>query len=64
MNTIEVLNPATGEVVETVKKHTEEEIELAISRGHEAFKEWKKTNAHFRSRLLFKWSELIQENKE
>lgn len=61
---ITVKNPATGEVVQEVKINTADEINEAIVRGHEAFKKWSKVNAHERSRLLAKWSNLIQANKE
>lgn len=64
MDTLTVYNPATGEEIAKVKKNTEDEIKQAIQNGHEAFQSWKKTNAHERSRLLSKWSQLIQENKE
>lgn len=63
-NTFDVKNPATGQVLQTITRNTTEEIEAALQNGHEAFQTWKKTNAHERSRLLIKWSQLIQENKE
>ncbi len=59
-----VNNPATGELVEKVHVHSEEEISQALENGHKAFKKWAKVNAHERSRLLQKWSDKIQENKE
>ena len=61
---IEVKNPATGELVEKVKAHTEEEILNIIKRGHERFFTWSKVNAHERSRLLKAWSDHILKNKE
>ena len=63
-DTFTVYNPATGEEIETITRNNEEEIKDALQRGHEAFQSWKKTNAHERSRLLKKWSQLIQENKQ
>ena len=63
-DTFIVYNPATGEEIETITRNSEEEIKDALQRGHEAFQSWKKTNAHERSRLLKKWSQLIQENKQ
>ncbi|WP_153731538.1 NAD-dependent succinate-semialdehyde dehydrogenase [Sporosarcina obsidiansis] len=59
-----VKNPATGESIQEVPRHTEEEINQALDKGHTGFKKWSKINAHERSRLLKKWSLLIQENKE
>lgn len=59
-----VKNPATGQVITEVNIHTKEEINQAIKNGHESFRKWAKTNAHERSRLLLKWSHIIQEHKE
>ncbi|MGY4110367.1 NAD-dependent succinate-semialdehyde dehydrogenase [Aeribacillus composti] len=62
--TIKVTNPATGELIQEVKADTEEEINLALRRGHESFRKWSKINAHERSRLLKLWSKKIQEHKD
>jgi len=64
MTVIQVKNPATGERISEVKVNTKEEINEAILRGHEGFKTWSNVNAHERSKLLKKWSDLIQNNKE
>jgi len=61
---ISVKNPATGELIEEIKTNTDEEIKQAILNGHKSFKAWSNVNAHERSRLLQKWSDLVQENKE
>ncbi|OLS33427.1 NAD-dependent succinate-semialdehyde dehydrogenase [Bacillus sp. MRMR6] len=63
-NTLKVTNPATGELIKEVNIDTEEQIQQALKDGHEAFKTWSKVNAHERSRLLKRWSQLIQEEKE
>lgn len=63
-STFEIKNPATGDIIETLSRHTEEETKQAIKKGHEAFQLWKKMNAHKRAHLLSKWSQLIQEDKE
>src|SRR5699024_1930322 len=57
-----VKNPATGEVIDTIKNNTTEEIEQAIVTGDKAFKDWKEVNANEKSRLLRKWIELINDN--
>lgn len=64
MSKIKVNNPATGELIEEVRVNTEEEVELALENASTAFDSWKKVNAHERARLLKKWYELIQLNKE
>lgn len=61
---IEVTNPATGEIIDKVKINSESEIKRKIKNGETHFHIWKKVNAHKRSRLLKKWSDLIQLNKE
>jgi succinate-semialdehyde dehydrogenase / glutarate-semialdehyde dehydrogenase len=63
-NTLKVTNPATGELIKEVTIDTEEQIKQALKKGHEAFKTWSKVNAHERSRLLKRWSQLIQADKE
>jgi|SRR5690625_993147 len=64
MTNIQVMNPATGEFIQEVKVNTAEEVEQAIMRGYNYFQQWKRINAHERSRLLKKWSELIQKQKD
>lgn len=61
---IEVKNPATGDVLETITRDERQQIEEKLQSGNQAFRTWKKTNAHERSNLLMKWSHLIQENKQ
>ena len=63
-DTFDVRNPATGEVLKTITRDTPEQINEALKKGDEAFQTWKKTNAHERSALLKKWSELVDKNKE
>jgi succinate-semialdehyde dehydrogenase / glutarate-semialdehyde dehydrogenase len=63
-NVLRVNNPATGELIQEVKIHSEEEINQALKNGHDSFKSWRKVNAHERSRLLQRWSQLVQEHKE
>lgn len=62
--TIQVTNPATGELIEEIQTDSEEAIKKAIQACHDGFKSWKKTNAHERSRLLAAWSANIQANKQ
>src|SRR5699024_10159230 len=61
---IEVKNPATGDVLETISRDERQQIEEKLQSGNQAFRTWKKTNVHERSNLLMKWSHLIQENKQ
>ena len=61
---VQVKNPATGEVVDEIKRDTEAQINEKIEAGYTAFQTWKKTNAHKRYELLGKWSSLVREHKE
>lgn len=64
MAKIQIKNPATGEIVDEIKSHTEEEIHLALEKGNQAFKSWSQVNAHERSRLLKVWANKIQDEKQ
>ena len=61
---IEVMNPATGDVVGTVPNGGEEEATAAIEAAAAAFPEWSKTTAYHRAELLMKWHDLLLEHKE
>jgi len=63
-NTIQVKNPATGNILKEVDVTSAADIEKALKQGDEAFKSWSKVNAHERSRLLKEWSEKIKEETE
>lgn len=62
--TIQVTNPATGDLIDEIQTDSEETIKQAIQACHDGFTSWAKTNAHERSRLLATWSAKIQENKQ
>ena len=61
--TFEVLNPATGEVVAQVAKAGEAETNAAIAAAAEALPAWRSKTAKERSEILYRWYQLIQENK-
>ena len=62
--TFDVTNPATGEVVDTLPVNTKEEVQAAIEACHEGFREWRQTDAHYRSGIIKEWFRLINENKD
>lgn len=64
LNTIDVTNPATTEVIATISNGGKKEAECAVDAAHTAFKEWSQYSAYERSELIRKWFELINENKE
>ncbi|KAK1440090.1 hypothetical protein QVD17_05915 [Tagetes erecta] len=62
--TIEVNNPATGEVIASVACMGEKETQDAISSAYDAFGHWSKLTAVDRSSRLRKWYNLLIEHKE
>ncbi|WP_113632223.1 NAD-dependent succinate-semialdehyde dehydrogenase [Pectobacterium peruviense] len=61
--TFEVVNPATGESIASVAKAGKKETQAAIGAAHAAFPAWKRKTAKERSEILYRWYELILENK-
>jgi succinate-semialdehyde dehydrogenase / glutarate-semialdehyde dehydrogenase len=62
--TIEVDNPASGEVIGTVPKLGAAETRRAIEAADRAFASWKRTTAKERAKLLRRWFDLMMENQE
>lgn len=62
----DVLNPANEENIATVYEANEKDIDKAVNAAREAFDngEWTKMEAHSRSKLIYKFAELIAENGE
>jgi len=61
--TFEVLNPASGETIARVAKAGKKETEEAIAAAARAFPAWRAKTAKERSTILYRWYELIIENK-
>src|SRR5947209_13528680 len=59
---IEVVNPATEEVVDTVPAGSREEVELAVATAKRAFPEWSRTDVEKRAEILARAAELIHEH--
>lgn len=62
--TLEVNNPANGEIIATVPKGGKEEAKQAVDAASEAFKQWSQLSAYERSEVIRKWFDLINDNKE
>ncbi|MFJ7973508.1 CoA-acylating methylmalonate-semialdehyde dehydrogenase [Psychrobacillus sp. NPDC096389] len=58
----EVPNPATGEIIAEVPISTQEDLENAVQAAKKAFAKWRKTAVPQRSRILFKYQQLLTEN--
>ena len=61
---IEVLNPATQEVLCEAPCTTDEEIESAIGSAKEAFFSWRETPPPERSRVMMKYQDLLKINQD
>ncbi|KAK9942949.1 hypothetical protein M0R45_008589 [Rubus argutus] len=57
---IDVINPATQEVVSQVPLTTNEEFKAAVSAAKQAFQSWRNTPVTTRQRVMFKLQELIR----
>lgn len=64
--TFEVKNPSTEEVIANVSKASEKDVDKAVKAAKDAFDngEWTKMDADSRSQLIYKFSELLHENRE
>ncbi|RFU69489.1 NAD-dependent succinate-semialdehyde dehydrogenase [Bacillus sp. V59.32b] len=62
LDTIEVKNPATGDVFATVPNGGSREARLAADAAYEAFSEWSDYSVYERSDLIRKWYDLINDN--
>ncbi len=62
--TFSSFNPATGELIDTIANCTAADARDAIEAATAAFATWRRTNAHERSKLLYRGWELMCENRE
>ncbi|KAG2703952.1 hypothetical protein I3760_06G160500 [Carya illinoinensis] len=61
---IDVINPATQEVVSQVPLTTNEEFKAAVSAAKHAFPSWRNTPVTTRQRIMFKLQELIRRDMD
>jgi len=62
--TIEVTNPASGEVLGTIPKVGADETRRAIDAANAAYPAWRAKTAKERASILRKWFDLMMENQE
>jgi aldehyde dehydrogenase len=58
----EVVSPINGKVFTKVARGKAADIELALDAAHKAFETWSKTSATYRSNILLKIADRIEEN--
>lgn len=63
-DTLEVPNPATGEILASVPISTKEDVDQAVKAANEAFKKWKNVPVPKRARILFKYHTLLTDQHE
>ncbi|CAH9081922.1 unnamed protein product [Cuscuta europaea] len=63
-DSIDVINPATQEVVSQIPLTTNEEFKSAVSAAKEAFPSWKNTPITTRQRVMLKYQDLIRKNMD
>src|ERR1700748_2489222 len=63
-STLDVLNPATGEVIEQVPNMSPDEVDEAVERAKKALPEWLDATPGERSELLLKLADVISDNAE
>ncbi len=61
---LDIPNPATGEILEKCPLGTSEELASAVAAAKEAFKTWRKTPAVDRTQYFFKLKNLMEESFE
>ena len=59
---IEVFNPATGELIDTVPAATEEDLELALDTARVGTRIWRKVPLYKRSAVLRKYAQLLRDH--
>ncbi|OLS35507.1 methylmalonate-semialdehyde dehydrogenase (acylating) [Alkalihalophilus pseudofirmus] len=63
-DTLEVPNPATGEILASVPISTKEDVDQAVKAANEVFKKWKNVPVPKRARILFKYHTLLTDQHE
>lgn len=61
---LEVLNPATGKLIDTVPAATQEDVRKAVIAAKSAQKIWAKVPVYEKSAIMRKFITLVEENKE
>ena len=61
---MEVLNPATGEVIAEVQRSTEADVDRAVAAANKALPEWLEKTPKDRMELLLKLADVIDEHAE
>jgi malonate-semialdehyde dehydrogenase (acetylating)/methylmalonate-semialdehyde dehydrogenase len=63
-NESNVFNPATGQVVAKVRSSSGQDIEQAVKVSQQAFEQWSSVTPLRRSRIMFRFKELLEQEAE
>lgn len=61
---LNVINPATGEIIDTVPSATADDVNAAVAAAKAAQKIWAKVPVCEKAEIMFKFISLVEENKE
>ncbi len=64
LNVIEVKNPATGSLIDTIPNSTVDDVVLTVNLAKTAQVKWEATPLHERAEILVKFAKLLKEEKE
>ncbi len=64
MASIDVLNPATAETIDSVPNMTADEVDSVVERAKNALPEWLDATPKERSELLYKLADVLEDNAE
>ncbi|UUQ65571.1 aldehyde dehydrogenase family protein [Pseudomonas fuscovaginae UPB0736] len=62
--TLEVINPATGQVIAHVADADSADIDTAVASARRGFKQWSQVTPATRGNVLFKLAELLEQHRE
>lgn len=62
--TIDVINPANDQVIDTVSAAKKEDIDKAVKLAKVAQKEWYKVPVYEKVNIIYRFMDLVEENKE
>ncbi|WP_216663196.1 aldehyde dehydrogenase [Bacillus haikouensis] len=62
--TIDVINPATEEIISTIRKAVEEDVKTAVDAAHQAFLTWEKVPSKERASYLYKIADKLEVNRD
>uniref|UniRef100_K3WXA9 methylmalonate-semialdehyde dehydrogenase (CoA acylating) n=1 Tax=Globisporangium ultimum (strain ATCC 200006 / CBS 805.95 / DAOM BR144) TaxID=431595 RepID=K3WXA9_GLOUD len=61
---VDVISPVTGEVIGSCAVSTSQDVDVAVAKGQEAFKEWSKLTVKSRTAIMLKFHALMNEHAD